>query len=69
LNNTQATAPRIDFDRFIPLDWATCALKVRGGVQDPAAIEALLDAAGLGMPSRIKTRSVLRGLGWIRAPN
>jgi hypothetical protein len=64
LNKTQAVAPRIGFDRFIPLDWATCALKVRGGVEDTVAIDALLDAAGLGMPSRTKTRSVLRGL-WL----
>ncbi|WP_295389956.1 hypothetical protein [uncultured Thiodictyon sp.] len=64
MNNPQATAPRIGFDRFIPLDWATCALKVRGGVQDPEAIETLLDAAGFGMPSKTKARSVLRGL-WL----
>jgi len=64
LNKTPAAAPRIGFDRFIPLDWATCALKVRGGAQDAEAIDTLLDAAGLGIPSRTKTRSVLNGL-WL----
>jgi hypothetical protein len=64
LNNTPAAAPRIGFDRFIPLDWATCALEVRGGAADPQAIDALLEAAGLGIPSRTKTRSVLNGL-WL----
>jgi hypothetical protein len=64
LNNTPAAAPRIGFDRCIPLDWATCALRVRAGDQDPQAIETLLDAAGLGMPSRTKTRSVINGM-WL----
>ena len=64
MSSTPAAAPRIGFDRFIPLDWATCALKVRGGAQNAEAIDALLDAAGLGMPSRTKTRSVLNGL-WL----
>jgi hypothetical protein len=64
LNNTPAAAPRIGFDRFIPLDWATCALKVRGGAQDAETIDTLLDTAGLGIPSRTKTRSVLNGL-WL----
>lgn len=64
MSNPPAAAPRIGFDRCIPLDWATCALKVRGGDQDPQAIDALLDAAGLGIPSRTKTRSVLNGL-WL----
>ena len=42
------SAPRIGFDRFIHLDWATAALKVRAGVAQREDLEALLDAAGLG---------------------
>ena len=64
MNDTPAAAPRIGFDRFIPLDWATCALQVRGGAADPQALDARLAAAGLGRPSRTKTRSVLNGL-WV----
>jgi hypothetical protein len=64
LKNIPAAAPRIGFDRFIPLDWATCALKVRGGAADPQAIDALLEAAGLGRASERNTRSVLNGL-WL----
>ena len=64
MNNTPAAAPRIGFDRFIPLDWATCALRVRGGAQDPQAIDALLDAVGFGKSSKRNTRSVLNGL-WL----
>lgn len=41
-----------------------CALAVRGGGQPTEAIDALLDAARLGIPSRTKTRSVLNGL-WL----
>ena len=64
MNNTPDAAPRIGFDRCIPLDWATCALRVRGGAADPQAIDTLLDAAGFGIPSKRNTRSVLNGL-WL----
>jgi len=52
-----ATAPRIGFDRFISIEWATTALKVED-------LEALLDAAGLGAAARMKTRTVLNRL-WL----
>jgi hypothetical protein len=59
-----ASAPRIGFDRFIHLDWATTALKVRAGVAQLEDLEALLDAAGLGAAARTKTRTVLNRL-WL----
>ena len=58
------SAPRIGFDRFIHLDWATAALKVRAGVAPREDLEALLDAAGLGAAARTKTRTVLNRL-WL----
>lgn len=58
------TAPRIGFDRFISLEWATTALKVRAGTARLEDLEALLDAAGLGAAARTKTRTVLNRL-WL----
>ena len=58
------TAPRIGFDRFISLEWATTALKVRAGAARLEDLEALLDAAGLGAAARTKTRTVLNRL-WL----
>lgn len=58
------SAPRIGFDRFIHLDWATTALKIRAGVAQHEDLEALLDAAGLGAAARTKTRTVLNRL-WL----
>lgn len=59
------TAPRIGFDRFISLEWATTALKVRSGAAQLEDLEALLDAAGLGAAARTKTRTVLNRL-WLQ---
>lgn len=58
------SAPRIGFDRFISLEWATCALKIRAGVARLDDLDALLDSAGLGMAARTKTRTVLNRL-WL----
>lgn len=58
------SAPRIGFDRFISLEWATTALKVRAGAAQLEDLEALLDAAGLGAAARTKTRTVLNRL-WL----
>ena len=58
------TAPRIGFDRFISLEWASNALKVRAGTAQLEDLEALLDAAGLGAAARTKTRTVLNRL-WL----
>lgn len=61
---TMTTAPRIGFDRFISLEWATAALKVRAGALLLEDLETLLDAAGLGAAARTKTRTVLNRL-WL----
>lgn len=57
-------APRIGFDRFIALEWATTALKVRAGIAKLEGLESLLDAAGLGAAAQTKTRTVLKRL-WL----
>ncbi|MDH6235000.1 hypothetical protein M2281_005622 [Mesorhizobium soli] len=57
-------APRIGFDRFIAPEWATTALKVRAGMARLEDLETLLNAAGLGIAARTKTRTVLNRL-WL----
>jgi hypothetical protein len=59
-----SSAPQIGFDRFIPLDWAAAALKVRAELGTLDELNALLDAAGLGVAARKKTRTVLNRL-WL----
>lgn len=58
------TSPQIGFDRFIQLDWVAAALKVRAGVASLDELNELLDAAGLGVAARKKTRTVLNRL-WL----
>lgn len=59
-----ASAPKIGFDRFIPLDWAASALKVRAGETGLDDLYARLDAGELGVAARKKTRTVLNRL-WL----
>lgn len=59
-----STAPQIGFDRFIQLDWVAAALKVRAGMASLDELNELLDAAGLGVAARKKTRTVLNRL-WL----
>jgi len=59
-----STAPQIGFDRFIRLDWVAAALKVRAGIASFDELIELLDAAGLGVAARKKTRTVLNRL-WL----
>ena len=59
-----ASAPKIGFDRFIQLDWAAAALNVRAGVAGLDDLNALLDAAELGVEAKKKTRTVLNRL-WL----
>lgn len=59
-----AVAPKIGFDRFIKGDWATMALKARLGQADPGDVMALLEAEGLSVAARKKTRTVLNRL-WL----
>jgi hypothetical protein len=64
LKGTKTAAPHIGFDRFIPLDWAACALRVRAGVESPETLETLIAETEPGEASKKKTRSVLKGL-WL----
>jgi len=58
------SAPRIGFDRYIARQWATTALKIRARQAQPEDLQALLDAAGLGVAAHKKTRTVLNRL-WL----
>ena len=59
-----SNAPQIGFDRFIKLDWVAAAIKYRAGFASMEALNDLLDAAGLGVAARKKTRTVLNRL-WL----
>ncbi|WP_259645357.1 hypothetical protein [Burkholderia pseudomallei] len=58
------SVPQIGFDRFIPLEWASAALRVRAEFSTLDELNALLDAASLGVAARKKTRTVLNRL-WL----
>lgn len=60
----QPKAPRIGFDRFIRLDWAATALRVRSGDADISELEQILAAAHAGPEAKKKTRTVLNRL-WL----
>lgn len=57
-------SPQIGFDRFIQLDWATAALRVRMGVATTDDLSDLLDSAHAGVAAKKKTRTVLNRL-WL----
>jgi hypothetical protein len=59
-----SSAPQIGFDRFMPLEWAAAALRVRAELGTLDELNTLLDAAGLGVAARKKTRTVLNRL-WL----
>lgn len=59
-----SSVPKIGFDRFIQLDWAAVALNIRAGVAGLDDLNALLDAAELGIEAKKKTRTVLNRL-WL----
>ena len=59
-----STVPQIGFDRFIQLDWAACAMRVRAELSSIDALNEMLDAAGLGVAAKKKTRTVLNRL-WL----
>ena len=56
--------PQIGFDRFIQLDWATEALRVRAGLSEVDQVNALIDATHSGPAAKKKTRTVLNRL-WL----
>ncbi|MFE8034659.1 hypothetical protein [Thiohalocapsa marina] len=60
----QSNLPHIGFDRFIALDWAACALRVRAGQETSQTLAALIGEKERSEASRKKTRSVLKGL-WL----
>ena len=60
-----SSAPQIGFDRFIQLDWAAAALNIRAGTAGLEDLNALLDAAELGVEAKKKTRTVLNRL-WLQ---
>lgn len=57
-------APQIGFDRFIQLDWAAAALRVRAGVSTLDDLADLLDSSHSGPAAKKKTRTVLNRL-WL----
>ncbi len=56
--------PQIGFDRFIQLDWAAAALRVRAGVSSLDDLTDLIDATHSGPAAKKKTRTVLNRL-WL----
>lgn len=60
----KSTKPKIGFDRFIQLDWAAAALRVRAGVSSLDDLTALIDATHSGPAAKKKTRTVLNRL-WL----
>lgn len=56
--------PQIGFDRFIQLDWAAAALRVRAGVSNLDDLTELIDATHPGPAAKKKTRTVLNRL-WL----
>ena len=57
-------SPQIGFDRFIQLDWAATALRVRAGVLALDDLADLLDSSHSGPAAKKKTRTVLNRL-WL----
>jgi hypothetical protein len=58
------TSPQIGFDRFIQLDWAATALRIRAGVSTIENLMEVLDASHAGPAAKKKTRTVLNRL-WL----
>ena len=59
-----ATCSQIGFDRFIRLDWAAAALRVRAGISSLDVLTDLLDSSHYGPAAKKKTRTVLNRL-WL----
>ena len=45
----QPKAPQIGFDRFIRLDWAEAALRVRSGAADIGELDQILTGSHAGL--------------------
>ena len=57
-------SPQIGFDRFIHLDWATTALRMRAGMASIEDLWEVLDLSHNGAAAKKKTRTVLNRL-WL----
>jgi len=64
VSSISASAPKIGFDRYIALDWAVAAMRLRGGMATTDDLKAILDGANFGPEARKKTVTVLNRL-WI----
>lgn len=60
----KSLSPQIGFDRFIQLEWARAALRVRAGMASIEELTELLDASHSGPAAKKKTRTVLNRL-WL----
>lgn len=60
-----AHSPRIGFDRFIRLEWAAAALRVRTGDATLDDLSEILDATHAGLAAKSKTLTVLNRL-WLK---
>ena len=61
--------PQIGFDRFIQLNWAAAALRVRAGLCSLDDLTDLIDATHSGPAAKKKTRTVLNRLWLEPRPN
>ena len=59
-----SSSPQIGFDRFIQLDWALMALRIRTGMADLDDLGQVLDSSHTGPEAKKKTRTVLNRL-WL----
>lgn len=59
-----SSSAHIGFDRFIHLEWAAAALRVRAGVCNSDDLASLLDATHAGPAAKKKTQTVLNRL-WL----
>jgi len=64
VSSVSASAPRIGFDRFLALDWASAAMRVRAGVGSREELVQQLNEAGLTLAARKKTVTLLNRL-WL----
>jgi hypothetical protein len=64
MSSVSTSAPKIGFDRYIPLIWMTGAMQVRAGILSRDELDALIDSSELGKEARKKTITVLNRL-WL----
>ncbi|MGO8024869.1 hypothetical protein [Rhizobium leguminosarum] len=57
-------SPQIGFDRYIQLDWAATALRIRAGMATVEDLMEVLDSSHAGAAAKKKTRTVLNRL-WL----